>query len=78
MLLDTEMDQLFEDLQDRVHVFPGNIASFLSIIVPSYALDPPRRVSQRAFSKYTPPKGKKVKGYAGLVRLPLVPYREAA
>ncbi|KAI1792404.1 hypothetical protein LXA43DRAFT_1093639 [Ganoderma leucocontextum] len=56
--LDTPSDRQLEDwmneLEDHVHVFPGNIESFLSVFVPSSAPKMSKPVSQAAFSKYKP------------------------
>ncbi len=40
------------ELESHVHIFPGDIESFLSVLVPSSGPKIPRQVSQAAFSKY--------------------------
>ncbi|KAM5544812.1 hypothetical protein V8D89_001710 [Ganoderma adspersum] len=62
-----EYQSKIEELQGHVCEFPGNIASFLSVMVPSRAPDVPNPVSQRAFTKYRPLRGKRVKSYACLL-----------
>ena len=67
---DAEEDEYrskIEELQGHVYEFPGNIASFLSVMVPSCAPDVPWPVSKRAFTNYRPLRGGRVKSYAGLV-----------
>ena len=62
-----EYQSKIEELQGHVYEFPGNIASFLSVMVPSCALDVPKPVSKGAFKKYRPLRAKRVKSYVGLV-----------
>ena len=67
---DAEEDEYrfkIEELQGHIYEFPGNIASFLSVMVPSCAPDAHNPVSQRAFTKYRPLRGRRVKSYACLV-----------
>ena len=56
------------ELDQRIHVYPESVESFLDTFVPSAQ---PYTLTDNltgAFSQYKPAKGKEVQGYPGLVR----------